>query len=99
MVGDIDINEFEGDDNFRAKSQWAEQRAVSLKLPLQNIDNTIRESNPKPVLHASEPLTARLTNMVTTSGADYDSPKRQSETADFEEWDRGRYQGACIFTR
>jgi hypothetical protein len=56
--------------------------SVSLKLPLQNIDTTVRESNPRPLLHASEPLTARLTNMVTTSGADYDSPRRQSETAD-----------------
>jgi hypothetical protein len=27
--GDIDINEFEVDDNFRDKPQWAEQRAVS----------------------------------------------------------------------
>jgi hypothetical protein len=36
----------------------------------------------RPLLHASEPLTARLTNMATTSGADYDSTKRQSETAD-----------------
>jgi hypothetical protein len=33
--GDIDINEFEVDDNFGDKSQWAGQRAVSLKLPLQ----------------------------------------------------------------
>jgi hypothetical protein len=79
--GDIEIDEFEVDDNFGDKSQWAEQRAVSLKLPLQKID-TVRELNPRPLLHDSEPLTARPTNMVTTLGADYDSPKRQSETAD-----------------
>jgi hypothetical protein len=79
--GDTNIDEFEVDDNFGDKLQWAEQRAVSLKLPLRNID-TVRESNPRPVLHASEPLTARLTNMITTSGNNYDSPKRQSETGD-----------------
>jgi hypothetical protein len=78
---EIEIDEFEVDDNFRDKSQWAEQRAVSLKLPLQNID-TVRESNPIPSRHASEPLTAKPTNMLATSGADYDSPRRQSETAD-----------------
>jgi hypothetical protein len=79
--GDIEIDEFEVDDNFGGKLQWAEQRAVSLKLPLQNI-NTVRESNPRPLLHSSEPSTARLTNMVTTSGANYGSPKRKGETAD-----------------
>jgi hypothetical protein len=52
--GDTIIDEFEADDNFGDKLQWAEQRAVSLKLPLQNID-TVRESNPRPLLHASEP--------------------------------------------
>jgi hypothetical protein len=74
-------HQFEVDDNFGDKLQRAEQRAVSLSLPLQNID-TVRESNPRAVLHASEPLTARLTNMVTTSGANYGSPKRKGETAD-----------------
>jgi hypothetical protein len=74
--GNIDIDEFEVDDNFGDKSQWAEQRAVSLKkLPLQNID-TVRELNPRPLLHASEPLTARLTNMVTTTTNPDDRVKR-----------------------
>ena len=73
--GDTNIDEFEVDDNFGDKLQWAEQqRAVSLKLPRQNID-TVRESNPRPLLHATEPSTARLTNMETTSGANYGSPK------------------------
>jgi hypothetical protein len=79
------IDEFEVDDNFGDKLQWAEQRAVSLSLPLQNID-TVRESNPRPLLHASEPLMARLTRILRCI---------DSTQAQYGVMNRNRPRGRC----